>query len=157
MPALGLLSLETSAWISFFFPLNALDHSSYILLQHNLLSLLTHWDPQLGRTVHVIIVVGKILSAAMSTAVNQCKLSALLNRCRSLGFVPPVQDFAVLKKCTEVGCLPCTLSHMCPTLDSVIVRPLPLLGPRRGVSFIPYLTGTRITMLTSLVHPGYEN
>ena len=159
MPALGLLSLETSAWISFFFPLNALDHSSYILLPHCLLSLLVHWDPQLGCTVHVIIVVGKIRSAAMSTAVNQCKLSALLNMSRSLGFVPPgiVQDFAVLKQCTAVECLRRTLSRMCPMLDDVILRSLPLPGPGRGVPFIPYFTGTKMSILPSLVHPGYEN
>lgn len=99
MPARGLLSLETSAWAFFSFPLNALDHSSYICLQHYLLSLLTHGDLQLGCRVHVIIVVGKTLSAAMSTAVNHCKLSAWLNTSRSPSFVPLgiVQDFAVLK------------------------------------------------------------
>lgn len=142
-----------------FFPLNALDQSSHVLLQHYLLSLPTHWDLQLGCTVHVIIVGGRILSAPVSTAVNQCNLSALLNMSLSLGFVPlgTTQDFAVLKQCTAVGCLPHILSHMCPTLDDVILRPLPLPEPRRGVPFIPHCTGTRMSMLTGLVHPGYEN
>lgn len=84
----------------FSFPLNALDHSSYICLQHYLLSLLTHWHLQLGCRVYIIIMVGKTLSAAMSAAVNHCKLSAWLNTSRSLSFVPLgiVQGFAVLKR-----------------------------------------------------------
>lgn len=159
MPALVLLSLETSAWIFFSFPLNALDHSSYICLQHYLLSLLTHWDLQLGCRVYIIIMVGKTLSAAMSTAENPWKLSAWLNTSRSLSFVPLgiVQGFAVLKQHRAVGNLPHTLSHMCPMVDNVILRPLPLPGPGRGVPFIPHIIGTRMSVPTSLVHPGYEN
>lgn len=143
----------------FSLPLNALAHSSYILLQHSLLSWFTHWDPQLGCTVHVTIVVGKILSAGMSTAVNQCKLSALLNTSKSLGFVPLgiVQNSTVLQKCRAICLLPRTLIHMCPTLDYVILRLLPLPGPRSCVPFISYLTGTWMSMLTGLIHPGYEN
>lgn len=111
VPALGLLTLETFAWIPSFPPMNALDPSSYIFLHHHLLSLLTDWDPQLGCTVHVIIVVGEILSAAMSTTINQRKLNALLNMPKSLGCVPlgTVQDFAVIKQCSAVECLPRTL------------------------------------------------
>lgn len=152
MPARGLLSLETPAWISFF-PLNAPDHSSYILLQHYVMSMLTHWGPLLRHTVHVITVVGTILSAAMSTAVSQCKVTAILHKSRSLGFasLEIVQDLAAPKQCTVLGRLPCTM------LDDVILISLPLPGPRRGIPFIPYFAGTRMSMLACLVHPGYEN
>lgn len=106
-----------------------------------------------------MIMVGKTLSAAMSAAVNHCKLSAWLNTSRSLSFVPLgiVQGFAVLKQLGAVGYPPCTLSHMCPMLNNVILRPLPLPGPGRDAPFIPHVIGTRMSVLTSLVHPGYEN
>lgn len=68
-----------------------------------------------------------------------------------------MQGFAVLKEHSTAGNLPRTLSHICPMLDSVILRPLPLPGPGRGVPFIPHIIGTRMSVLTSLVHPGYEN
>lgn len=95
----------------FSFPWNALDHSSWICLQQYLLSLLTHWDLQLRCRVFVIIMVGKTLSATMSTAVHHCKLNAWLNTSRSLSFVPLgiVQGFAVLKKHGEIWYLPCKL------------------------------------------------
>lgn len=78
---------------------------------------------------------------------------------RSLSFVPLgiVQGFAVLKQHIAAGNLPCTLSHMCPMIDNVILRPLPLPGPGRDIPFIPHIIGTRMSVLTSLVHPGYEN
>lgn len=95
MPILFLLSLETSAWVSvfnfyffidwfififlyfvffyalfiFIFSTSALDHTSCILLQLPLPSLLTPWDPQPECTIHVVIVLGKIVSAEMSADV----------------------------------------------------------------------------------------
>lgn len=52
-----------------FFSTSALDHTSCILLQLSLLSLLIPWDPQPECTIHVVIVLSKIVSAEMSTDV----------------------------------------------------------------------------------------
>lgn len=97
---------------------------------------------------------GKTFSAATSTAVHLCKLSAWLNTSRSLSFIPLgiVQGFAVLKKHRAVWYLPCTSSHMCPMLDNVILRPLPLPGPGKDVPFIPHIIGTRMPVLTSVLY-----
>lgn len=152
VPALGLLTLETFAWIPSFPPMNALDPSSYIFLHHHLLSLLTDWDPQLGCTVHVIIVVGEILSAAMSTTINQRKVKRFVKHAQ-------VSGLCSSRNCARLCCHKTMFSSWVPTsypmLGYVILRSLSL--PRRDVPFIPYLTGTRILKLTSLVHPGYEN
>lgn len=136
------------------FPWNALDHSSYICLQHSLLSLLALWDLQLRCRVCIIIMAGETFSAATSTAVHLCKLSAWLNTSRSLSFVPLgiVQVSAVLKKHRALWYLPCTLSHMYPVLDNVILSPLPLPGPGRDVPFIPHIIGTRMSVLTSVLY-----
>lgn len=89
---LFLPSLKTSSWVSvfificidlfififfifndffliFIFSTGALDHTSCILLQLSLLSLLIPWDPQPECTIHVVIVLSKIVSAEMSTDV----------------------------------------------------------------------------------------
>lgn len=63
------------------------------------------------------------------------------------------------RNCARLCCHKTMFSSWVPTsypmLGYVILRSLSL--PRRDVPFIPYLTGTRILKLTSLVHPGYEN
>lgn len=108
------LSLFCWAWRLllgiFFFPLNALDHSSYICLQHYLLSLLTHWDLQLGCRVYIIIMVGKTLSAAMSTAENHCKFKCLVRHAQ-------VSEFCSSRNCARLCCPETTRSSWESTLN----------------------------------------